>query len=212
MFGLLKNPRLQVSMAIALVTMGLFYVWWITDYQPQNEEVVEMARHVAELRTKNQDAKRMIAQLGLDQIREKLDTYDAQYALVQDLVPPASAGVFSSAQLLQMARQYNVVVEDVQKMTGGVYKNFATEGYNLKVSGRYHDVGALITHLLSLERITHLRNVDLQAVDLGSGTGWVLRGTFQIVSFALIEEGESDEEETPETQGAESAQAPQTDE
>lgn len=202
MMGPLKNPRFQVVIVVGLLTLGSFYVWWVTKYEPTQQEIVQLSQQEAALRSSNEESRRTIANLGIDELRELIDEADRRYRVVQEMVPPDTLRDPLLSRITTMAREFDVDIEHIQPRDPTPSGEFVVGGFDLRVVGRYHDVGAFITQLLSLERITQVRSAMLQATQLQAagggpapggttsggepgGGGWAVRVAFTLLTYAF---------------------------
>jgi Tfp pilus assembly protein PilO len=166
-----KNVRLNVMLSVAILSGVGGYFFVTTAYTPRREEVAAVLSHEARLVQLNKNNREILVAIGLDKIKEALLRYKEQASHVSALVPSDSAGV-TRRSLLDVvtvsAANTGVRLVDSKPLSPGQQSGFATEGFTLTVVGRYHDVGALMTELLSMDRITQLQKIRLHAVPLNA--------------------------------------------
>lgn len=156
-------------LVIGLITASGFWVWWFAQYQPKIEQIEVLVEHENRLRIGNQQARRTVAALGLDKIREAIDAYDRQAEHVSALVPPDTVVIDALALISQTAQPLDVKVSGVQPMPEEADGDFRVSKYQVRASGEYHDVATFMTQLLSLPRITRISNAQVRQVQLSAG-------------------------------------------
>lgn len=159
-------------LVIGVLTAGLFYVWWVSKYQPRQEEIVELTSRQAELQAATAELRRILAETNTERIRQSIQQYDQQLSQVTQLVPPDSFNVQMLPLVTQTANQYDVQIQSINPIQQKKQQGFLTDGAQITVIGQYHNVGAFITALLNLEHITQIQNASLQVADRqGGGQG-----------------------------------------
>lgn len=160
----LRNPRLQLMLVIGLITASGFWIWFFADYQPQMDQIETLVEHESRLRASNQQARRTVAALGLDRIREAIEAYDQQAEHVSALIPPDTVEAEVLPTIANVATRFNVeqgdIVPQPERREGG----FVVRSFEVTASGEYHDVAAFMTELLSLDRITRITNTRFDQV------------------------------------------------
>lgn len=156
-------------LVIGLITASGFWVWWFTQYRPRLEEIEILVQQENRLRVANQQARRTVAALGIDRIREAIDAYDRQAEHVAQLVP-ADTVVFDALALISnKAQPLEVRVIGVQPSPEETSGAFRVQPYQVRVSGTYHDVAAFMAELLSLPRITRITDARLRQLEQSTG-------------------------------------------
>lgn len=183
----LRNPRLQVMLVVGLLTVSSFYVWTITRYRPRLESIEQLVAHETRLQQANQQTRRAIAALGLDRIRSTLEAYDKQAEHVGRLVPPDGEDLKILPAIAQHADALGIRLEEITPLEPSRQGPFVVYRFRIRALGGYHDIGAFITELLMLPRITQIRDAQIRATTIESRNGQSVRGvraSFDLLAFA----------------------------
>lgn len=168
----LRNPRVQASLIVLLATGAGAGLWWTKRYVPNQVTLETIRAHERELTDNNRRAQKALAELGVEEMTGVIRQLDAQAARVQQFVPADSAGV--SATLDQMVinaeRATGVKITFSQPLDDAVSHGFRAKRYEFRVHGGYHDVGAFLSSMLTLGRISQLQQVMLAPLP-GVATG-----------------------------------------
>lgn len=184
-----RNPRVQIILAIGVITVVGFYYWTVNRYQPRLEVIEQLANREARLLQINQQTRRAIAALGLDRIHAILEAYDRQAEYVGQLVPPDGQDLRILPAISRHAEAFGVRLEEITPVDPIREGSFMVYRFRINAMGGYHDIGAFLAELLSLPRITQIRDAKLRAVTIGFQDGQPIRGvraSFDLLAYARV--------------------------
>jgi Tfp pilus assembly protein PilO len=143
-------------------------MWFWKTYRPRAAELAEREAALAEMRTANRDARAREMAMGADSV-EALRRHSRGEADQLAMRVPPQGGNAGSTQpfveaLSEAARRLGVRVHDYQPLQPATEGQFQVDGLKVLVAGRYHDIGALMTELLSQPRLTQIRGARLAVV------------------------------------------------
>jgi Tfp pilus assembly protein PilO len=161
---LLRNPRLLIVSVIALGALGGAAHWWSSTYTPKAEEVVELNDRLTDIREANRRTRESMSRIDASSARRAITAYDKQAGNLAALVPPDTAARPLMMIVPTTANEFGVSVSGLTPTQPRSVSPYTSDGVQMTVRGRYHDVGAFLTRLLTLERITHIRDARLRVV------------------------------------------------
>lgn len=158
-------PKLACYLAVALAAVAAGYLFFLVDYQNQLEQEVArepelrgnltnkagQAANLPELRKQKSQVEEYVTQL-----EKQLPGKAEMDALLSDI---NQAGIGRGLQF-ELFRPGSVVVKDY----------YAELPISIKVSGRYHDIGAFAADISNLSRIVTLHNLNIASVNRTDGT------------------------------------------
>lgn len=194
----LRNPRLQLMLVIGLITASGFWIWWFSKYQPRMEDIQTLVEQENRLRISNQQARRTVAALGLDRIQKAIDAYDRQAEHVAELVPADTVSFDALSVVSERAQQFDVRIGGVQPQRDETSGGFLVKKYQIRATGEYHDVAALMSDLLSLPRITRLSEAQIRQIQQppatpGAPPNHLVEAVFTLNVYATRVEAEKEE-------------------
>lgn len=151
-------PKIAAGLAVMVAVIGAGYAFWLADVQAGLE-----AEHNREPQLR-QDYKNKLAQaVNLPELRKQKSQVEEYVTQLEKQLPGkaeidsllsdiSSAGVGRGLQF-ELFRPGQVVVKDY----------YAELPIALRVSGRYHDIGAFAADVSNLSRIVTLHNLVVQA-------------------------------------------------
>ena len=151
-------PRLAVWVSIVAVcaAMGWFLVW--------TKQVDDLDRlRAEEVNLKDQYRNKLQQAINLDELRKQKEQV-SQYVLTLEKQLPSKAEMDALLSDINQAGIGRGLQFELFKPGSTVVKDFYAElPINVKLSGRYHDLGAFTSDIAHLPRIVTLNNVSLQA-------------------------------------------------
>lgn len=162
----------QVAALVLLVLGGAGgWYWWSIAREGLVGSVERLQAQNTSLQQANQTTRRAVVDLGANGIREAIDAYTRQEQMLRGLVPPEDTVSRLMSLITSSAAQNGLRLGEFSRLKRAEVGGFAANGFSLKVTGRYHDVGRYLTSLLSGDRITQISHVEVRAVAPTGGTG-----------------------------------------
>lgn len=151
-------PRLAVWVSIVAVcaAMGWFLVW--------TKQVDDLDRlRAEEVNLKDQYRSKLQQAINLDELRKQKEQV-SQYVLTLEKQLPSKAEMDALLSDINQAGIGRGLQFELFKPGSTVVRDFYAElPINVKLSGRYHNLGAFTSDIAHLPRIVTLNNVSLQA-------------------------------------------------
>jgi Tfp pilus assembly protein PilO len=166
---LLRNSRLLLVLGIGLFTLSGSAFWWTGVYTPRLTETESLEADLDRLKDSNRATRQSMARMDVATTRRAIAGYEQQTSALMGLVPADTAVQPLTVAAPGLGAGYDVTVSDVRPLQPRTVDGFVSDGVNLKVRGRYHDVGAYLAALLSMNRVTHIRDARLTVVAPSGG-------------------------------------------
>lgn len=188
-----RQQSLLLVIVLALAAGALFYNFV---YRVGSEEIVELSDRVEDLETQNEIAEARIG--NLQALRDRIDRAEAQFELVQRLVPSNAEvpaiyeAIATQSQALDL-RLINVEPSLPEPADSGAY--FLRQEWQMQVQGDYHSLGEFLTRVASFDRIVrpHVTQVT-PAGETPSGRQLVL-AAFGLETYVLAPDGTGEQNE-----------------
>lgn len=197
----LPTDRLGQTMMLAIIlAFGGAYVYWTYAYGPKQAEIAVQGDSLALLESRIEGARRELQTGTAEDIRRRLETYEASLQLMRRLVPTGEEIPQLLDDLSTRAKIRGVNIVDYQPQpaqlfappadtAGGVPFPFQTYVYRFEVVGRYDQIGEFMADVASLSRVFVPEQLSLieaadqyqQAYD--DTTGALINATFMLRTF-----------------------------
>lgn len=157
--------RARLALGVLLATLVLTGNWFWKSHRPRTAALAAREAALDGILTANRDARAREMALGTDSMEALRRRWRAEADGLAARVPPrgGSAQPFVDA-LSAAARRLGVRVHNYQPLQPAAEGQFQVDGLRVLVAGRYHDLGALMSDLLSQPRLTQLRGVRMAVV------------------------------------------------
>jgi type IV pilus assembly protein PilO len=156
-----KTQREQVLMLVAFLGVAGAGLFWNFVYSPKAEELGERRARLEKLAAENQKARSEMAKGNLEQLRTQLQEYSANLDLLRTLVPTSNEVPALLEQVSSAARREGIdlaAVDPQPVIEGELYDTYR---YDVGVVGSYHELGAFLSNVGSLQRIVAPANMKL---------------------------------------------------
>jgi Tfp pilus assembly protein PilO len=189
MISLKHNLRYVVMLLIALVAIPGAWAWYKKSYEPTKVETAVAEARRERLQRSTQNARR-VANIGLgniDELQRHIEAFNQQAMYVARFVPIDTVRESTMDYLSRAASNNAVSVSEVKPLEEGSELTYVTRGFSLRVKGPYHDVGGFLTEILSLGRITQIRDVNFEAAEITAASGdkqWGVDATLKLLTFS----------------------------
>ncbi|HEU4563714.1 MAG TPA: type 4a pilus biogenesis protein PilO [Gemmatimonadaceae bacterium] len=156
-----KGQREQSLIFVAFLAIVGAAAYWYFLFAPKSAELAEQQVRLERLATENQKARAEMAKGNLEQLRTQLKEYAANLDLLRALVPTSNEVPALLEQVSSAARREGLdlaAVDPQPVITGELYDTYR---YELGVIGSYHELGAFLSNVGSLQRIVAPVNLRL---------------------------------------------------
>lgn len=168
MNNLIAYYRGRVLLAALVLSLAGAGFWWRTSYQPRRAGLDERQAVLDAKQLQIREARTQLVNLGVDGIEDAIVRLENETQARSAQVPEGEEVARSAADMTQAlgsaAGRHRVRVQWTRPVESVEEGAFRVDGLQAHVSGRYHDVGAFLTEMLSLRRITQLRSACVEAV------------------------------------------------
>lgn len=168
MSNLIAYYRAHVFLAALVVSLAGVGYWWRTSHQPRRAGLEERQVVVDAKQLQIREARTQMVNLGVEGIEDAIARLESAAQARSAQVPEGEDVASSAADMTQAlgsaAGRHRVRVQWTRPVESVEEGAFRVDGLQAHVSGRYHDVGAFLTEMLSLPRITQLRSACVAAV------------------------------------------------
>ena len=156
-------PRLLCAAGVLLVVVGLgYYFYWSDQFTAQDRGAQEETKLRDEYKTK------MAQAINLEALKAQKAQVD-QYVVRLEKQLPSKSEMYSLLSDINQSGVGRGLQFELFKPGQEVVRDYYAElPIDIKVSGRYHDMGAFAADMANLPRIVTLNNLSLQAGKDGS--------------------------------------------
>lgn len=160
-----RDKALRWSFALAALA-GL--LWYAQRYRPAAEAIGARETAVAGREARVQSARAAIVVLGQAGLDSLVEQFRADSTMLATNIPEAGSASVVAAEvkeaLSHAQRRFGVRITASEPLPGASEGAFQGGGYAVTVVGRYADIGALLTSIASMPRVTRIRGLRLHAI------------------------------------------------
>ena len=160
--ALFKSERDKLFALLIAVALAAVYGFYAYRWQPVNEELANIQKHVDTLDVLNRQAQLKIAQGSEKKLLQEAQRYQTTLTVMRQLVPTANEVPTLLEQVSTAARRVGLDVNDIQPQPVAGGEQFDTYRYTLRVYGDFHSLAEFFTNVGSLTRIISPVNMKLQ--------------------------------------------------
>lgn len=156
-----QNPRDQRLAIVALLALGLGYVYYQYYWSPKHDDLHTIEVRLDTLDSLNKIAKLEVAKGSASKMKAEAEGYSRELGVLRHLVPTSNEVPPLLESISNAARSAGLTLSEVAP--DGVVQGdqFDTYKYKLGVVGPYHQVGAFLANIGSLPRIVAPINLSL---------------------------------------------------
>lgn len=166
----------------------------------QREQVQAVQDSIAALQAANDSAKRELARGSIEELRQRMEVYRADLALLEELVPQRNEvpNLLDDISTRAKLRGVNLALVTPQAVEQGP-EPFDTHRYQLSVIGHYDQVGEFLADIASLRRVIVPFDISMAIANaqaakaLGDTTGALLEAKFQIRTYVKATVGAAED-------------------
>jgi type IV pilus assembly protein PilO len=188
---IINLPNQQKIIALFAIIAGLGCLYFFMKHKPLQEELELKRGELTKLQSKYNEQQKVMAQLPkfekeLKDLKIKLD--ESLKLLpntreIPSLLTNISTEALNSGLKILLFQPENEVIEDF----------YAKIPVEMKVSGKYHDLGYFFDKVSKLNRIVNISNIDIDSKLTTKGSSardFSLQASFNAVTFKFVEKEE----------------------
>lgn len=189
MAGLPNNQRDQLLLAFGFIALlGAGAYWYFVD-SPRQIGLATRAAHLDTLNASNQRARAQMARGSVATIKAEADSLRANLDVMRTLVPAANEVPAMVEQVSNAARRARLEIAEIGPQPPIEGEMFDTYRYRIRFSGSYHEIGAVLSNIASLNRVVAPINLSLTpATAIPRGTPankQILTAAFDIQTYVV---------------------------
>jgi Tfp pilus assembly protein PilO len=192
------NPRTVVLiLLLSAVALG-GSAWLTTTYRPARATIAELTDREAGLRSTVTRTRKLLGQMGIDQIRGEIRRLEQQQERLGAMLPNEANAAPLDPVISQLERYYGVTITLSTPLPDSSVGNFVVRRTQYAVRGPYHDVGGFLAGVLSLDRLVQVHDFalsvpPLRLTDLDRlGTGRTIEASFVLANVLRRGVGQAD--------------------
>lgn len=166
--NILSPYRKHLLGAALLFSAVLAGRWGFQDYLPRARALAVKAGEVETLREDIRTTRLQMVAMGPAERDLAIENYRRRNDELSRVVPGADATGVTGRQMTRAmsatANRFNVRLHSVEPLEASTTGEFEVGGFSAQVVGKYHDVGSFLTEMLSVERVTELGAVRIDAI------------------------------------------------
>ncbi|MDH5205594.1 MAG: type 4a pilus biogenesis protein PilO [Hylemonella sp.] len=188
-------PRYLMLTALAVVTVVALWFLWLEGF---NEELE--AERAKEVQLRQEYKTKLVKAVNLDLLKKQLEQVK-QYVHQLEKQLPSKAEMDALLSDINQAGLGRSLMFDLFRPGQVAVKNYYAElPISIKVSGRYHDIGAFASDIAHLSRIVTLNNMHIKPG--GRDGGLVMEATAKTFRYLDQDEVASQSKAKPRKAGA----------
>jgi len=187
--GIPKDQRSQLMLMLVLVAAGAGYVYWNYKHTPDAASITKLQHDLDSLQAVVDKAKADLANGTVEDLRRKVDEYQADLVLMRQLVPEKNEVPNLLDDISTKMKIRGVTMQQFAPLSVDQGSPFDTYQYRLQVLGHYDQIGQFLADIASMPRIVVPQNVSLkpatqgQARMVGDTLGGLLEADFTIRTY-----------------------------
>src|SRR6059036_1022207 len=184
-----QDRQSQYMLLITMAMVALGYFFWTYWVQPTNAKIAATRAEADSLQTIIDRAKQDLASGTVDDLRRKVEEYQALLSVMRRLVPERNEVPALIDDISTKSKVRGVTIGRFEPLAVEPGQPFDTYRYRLEILGHYDELGELLSDIASLPRIIVPQDVLLkpaqqQAQKILSDTiGSLLEAQFLIRTF-----------------------------
>ena len=181
-----QGQRQQIMLLVAILAVAAGALYYNFIHLPGAAGLVELTDRVEDLETQNQIAEARVG--NLQELRNRIGEAEAQFALVQRLVPSNAEvaaiyeAIATESQALDL-RLINVEPSLPAPADSGAY--FLRQEWEMQVEGDYHAIGEFLTRVASFDRIVRPDVTDVTPVGETPSGRQLVHAWFSLLTYVL---------------------------
>ena len=184
-----QDRQSQVMLLITIGMVGLGYAFWNYWAKPTGQEIDAVQTEIRSMEAVIAQAKADLASGTVEDLRRKVEKYQAMLGLMRRLVPEKNEVPALIDDISTKAKVRGVTIGRIEPQPVDPGPPFDTYRYRLEIIGHYDQLGEFLSDIASLPRIIVPQDVVLKAAAgqaqklLGDTLGALLEAQFGIRTF-----------------------------
>src|SRR5216117_498106 len=182
-----RQSQYMLLITIAMVALGYFF--WNYWVQPTNAKIAATRAEADSVQTIIDRAKQDLASGTVDDLRRKVEEYQALLSVMRRLVPERNEVPALIDDISTRSKVRGVTIGRFEPLAVEPGQPFDTYRYRVEILGHYDELGELLSDIASLPRIVVPQEVILKPAQqqaqkvLGDTVGALLEAQFSIRTF-----------------------------
>jgi len=184
-----QDRQSQYMLLITMAMVALGYFFWTYWVQPTNAKIAATRAEADSLQTIIDRAKQDLASGTVDDLRRKVEEYQALLSVMRRLVPERNEVPALIDDISTKSKVRGVTIGRFEPLAVEPGQPFDTYRYRLEILGHYDELGELLSDIASLPRIVVPQEVILKPAQqqaqkvLADTVGALLEAQFSIRTF-----------------------------
>ncbi|MDZ7860099.1 MAG: type 4a pilus biogenesis protein PilO [Candidatus Krumholzibacteriota bacterium] len=193
----LKDPQVQKTMVIGMFLAIVAYVYFFTSfmpflYKPRAVKEESLKREYDKVSTELEKARKTVGNLGA--LETEYNRLHRKWEAALKLLPEEDeiAGLLRKITMAGNQAGVNFTLFEPKER---IRKDFFTENpINIRVKGRYHQVGIFLSKVANLDRIVNVSDMEISSYDNkddgGIGKTRTIEAQMTVTAYTLLKGGE----------------------
>ncbi len=188
-FGIPTDRRSQVMLLIIVVLLTGGYFYWTKVHAPTSAQIQARGVEIDSLQRIVEKAKADLATGTVEDLRRKVDEYQALLGVMRRLVPERNEVPALIDDISTKAKVRGVTIGRLEPLAVEPGQPFDIYRYRLEILGHYDQLGEFLSDIASLPRIIVPQDLILRLAQqqaqkvLGDTLGGLLEANFAIRTF-----------------------------
>ena len=184
-----QDRQSQYMLLITMAMVALGYFFWTYWVQPTNAKIAATRAEADSLQTIVDRAKQDLASGTVDDLRRKVEEYQALLSVMRRLVPEKNEVPALIDDISTKSKVRGVTIGRFEPLAVEPGPPFDTYRYRIEILGHYDQVGEFLADIASLPRIIVPQDVALKSASQGAQkitgdtVGALLEASFMIRTF-----------------------------
>ena len=193
----LKDPQVQKSMVIGMFLAIIAYVYFFTSfmpflYKPRAAKEESLKREYDKVSTELEKARKTVG--NLEALETEYNRLHEKWVAALKLLPEEDeiAGLLRKITMAGNQPGVNFTLFEPKRR---IRKDFFAENpINIRVKGRYHQVGIFLSKVANLDRIVNVSDMEISSFDNkddgGVGKTRTIEAQMTMTAYTLLKGGE----------------------
>ncbi len=157
----LRDPKTQISVVIVILFLGFYYIWFAKMFTPFQATILAKEMEKGELLSKLHNVEQKAA--TLNELQKEYNGLQAQYKMVEVLLPESKEDEAFLSQLHAAAQLTNTIIRDVTPLGTISAEFYETNSYTVEVESSFHGLGKFMAKVANFPFIVTLDNIRLKS-------------------------------------------------
>jgi Tfp pilus assembly protein PilO len=157
----LKNPNVKLFIVAVFVIVAVVYGWYDQYYTPLNENVTALTERKTQLESELMRINALKPQL--ERLRQEAVELEVRLDSLKNIFPDRNEVPRLIRDLTAMNRKSNISTTRFTPKPDVVRDYYIENKYDVSITGNYHNLGELFSHLANFQLIVNLSNVAITA-------------------------------------------------